>query len=383
MANLSHVPARKNRRGFSFSFKSSHVPAVRVHWILLLFSIMLLSSCATVPKEDKLAVDITVPVEESPVTAQDTPASAEEAPVPVEVKPLPAGDSAKKTVEMLFGGDVTLTWGYLELVPDPYKDIKWPFRKLLGLFSAMDVVMVNCEAAITESDVPVDKQFNFKMDPALTPAFSESGINIVNLANNHVFDYGSQGLADTLSALDAAGVMHVGAGMNLKEAREPVWMSIKGRRVAFLGYGNYSPAEREKPGVAYRYEGHVKRDIKKARKAGADLVVVNFHWGLELAPEPQDSDRKLAYLAIDSGADVVIGHHPHVLQPIEVYKGKVIAFSLGNFVFGGNSKRPSDSILLHVSFDESNDVSYRVVNIRIDPQETKYQPYVTDAVAEK
>jgi len=286
-------------------------------------------------------------------------------------------------IEMLFGGDVTLTYGYLELVPDPYSDIKWPFRKLLDLFSMMDVVMVNCETAITNSREPVEKQFNFKMDPALTSAFSESGIDIVNLANNHVFDFGPEGLADTISALDAAGVRHVGAGMSLREAREPVWMDIKGRRVAFLGYGNYSPAKGDKPGVAYRYAGHVSRDIKRAKRAGADIVVVNFHWGLELATEPQESDRSLAYLAIDSGADVVIGHHPHVLQPIEVYKGKVIAFSLGNFVFGGNSKRPRDSILLQVTVADNNEVAYKVVNIRIDPQETRYQPYIVDIVADK
>jgi len=296
----------------------------------------------------------------------------------------PAQDSLNgQAIEMLFGGDVTLTYGYYELVPDPLSDLKWPFRKLESLFSKMDVVMVNCETAITRSRDAVDKQFNFRMDPALASVFSESGIGIVSLANNHVFDYGSEGLSDTLAALDGAGVRHVGAGMNLREAREPVFMDIKGKRVAFLAYGNYSPARRNKPGVAYRYARHVRKDIKKAKADGADIVVVNFHWGIELAPEPQESDRVLAYMSIDNGADVVIGHHPHVLQPIEIYKGKVIAYSLGNFVFGGNSKRPKDSMLLHVTVSDDNEVSYRMVNIRIDPQETKYQPYITDIVTDK
>jgi len=286
----------------------------------------------------------------------------------------------EQSIEMLFGGDVTLTYGYYELVPDPLGDLKWPFRKLESLFSKMDVVMVNCESAITRSKNSVDKQFNFKMDPALTSVFSESGIDIVTLANNHVYDYGPEGLSDTLAALDVAGVSHVGAGMNLKEAREPVIMNIKGKRVAFLAYGNYSPAKRNKPGVAYRYARHVRKDIRKAKKEGADIIVVNFHWGIELASEPQESDRELAYMSIDNGADVVVGHHPHVLQPIEIYKGKVIAFSLGNFVFGGNSKRPRDSMLLHVKVNNENTVSYREINIRIDPQETRYQPYITDIV---
>jgi len=377
-------PACKLWRGFSFSFKLSPLPSVRGHWILLLAAVLLLGSCATAPNENTLTIiDTNVPVEDSSASVENTPIPFEDAPDTVDVNSLPAEGGGKETVEMLFGGDVTLTWGYLELVPDPYRDIKWPFRRLEKAFSEMDVVMVNCETAITNSGNAVEKQFNFRMDPALVPAFSESGINIVNLANNHVFDYGPEGLADTLAALDSAGVRHVGAGMTLSEAREPVFMDIKGRRVAFLGYGNYSPAERDKPGVAYRYAGHVQRDIRKAKSRGADIVVVNFHWGIELETEPQESDRELAYLAIDNGADVVIGHHPHVLQPVEVYKGKVIAFSLGNFVFGGNSKRPRDSMLLHVSVDGENTVSYNIVNIRIDPQETLYQPYITDIVAGK
>lgn len=278
---------------------------------------------------------------------------------------------------MLFGGDVTLADAYPELAPAPYTDLMWPFMRLQDIFSAMDIVMVNCEAAITTSDDAADKQFVFKMDPRLVGSLVAGGIDIVTLANNHVFDYGVQGLRDTLQALDQAGVAHVGAGMSLREARRPVFRDIKGRRVAFLAYGNYSAAEPGKPGVAYRYRKHVARDVRKAKAHGADIVVVNFHWGIELAPEPQESDRTLAYLAVDSGADVVIGHHPHVVQPIEFYRGKLIAFSLGNFIFGGNSKRPSDSILLHVTIDARGEIGYRVVDIRIDPRQTRYQPFVT------
>lgn len=282
-------------------------------------------------------------------------------------------------VELLFGGDVTLTWGYNELVEKPREDLLWPFRRLQGLFSGMDVVMVNCETAITNSDAASEKRFTFRMDPDLAGIFNASGIDIVTLANNHVYDYGEQGLRDTIDALDEQGVMHVGAGMDLREARRPVVMHIKGRRIAFLGYGNYSPATHDSPGVAYRYKRHVKKDVELAKAAGADIIVVNFHWGIELAPEPQDSDRELAYLAIDSGADVVVGHHPHVVQPVEIYKDKVIAYSLGNFVFGGNSKRPRDSILLHVSVGSDGNVRHRVIDIRIQPEETKYQPYVINS----
>lgn len=307
------------------------------------------------------------------------PSDMEPAASPVESvisEPAEVSSDTSEPIKILFGGDVTLTWGYHELVPDPYGDLKWPFRRLQDLFSAMDVVMVNCENAITKRGKAVVKQFNFRMDPALTAVFSEGGVDIVTIANNHVFDFGPEGLMDTIDALDRAGVLYVGAGMDLDEARKPVVMEIKGKKVAFLAYGNYSPAGRNRPGVAYRYPDHISSDIRKVKSDGADIVVVNFHWGIELAPKPQRSDRKLAYLAIDSGADAVIGHHPHVVQPIEIYKGKVIAYSLGNFVFGGNSKKPKDSILLQVSFSPDGDVTHQVHDIRIHPEETRYQPYL-------
>jgi poly-gamma-glutamate synthesis protein (capsule biosynthesis protein) len=116
--------------------------------------------------------------------------------------------------------------------------------------------------------------------------------------------------------------------------------------------------------------------VKAVKGAGADVVVVNFHWGEELAPEPTERDRALAYLAVESGADIVVGHHPHVLQPVEIHKGSVIAYSLGNLVFGGNSKRPRDSMLLEVTVAADGNITHREVLIRIQPEETLYQPYV-------
>lgn len=234
--------------------------------------------------------------------------------------------------------------------------------------------MVNCENAITKHDIKVPKTFNFKMDPELVEIFRLHKIQ-VTLANNHVFDYGRKGLEDTLKYLDEHGILHVGAGINLAEARKPIIREIEGKKIAFLGYGNYSPAGKNTPGVAYRTPEYVIEDIREAKKDGCDYVVVNFHWGIERATEPTASDRELAHRAIDNGADLIIGHHPHVLQPVEVYKGKVIAYSLGNFVFGGNSRYPRDSMLLEVTFRE-NMLSYKKIPIRIDPRETKYQPYV-------
>ena len=283
---------------------------------------------------------------------------------------------ASGPVTFLFGGDVTLDWGYHELVPQAYRDPGWPFHRLKALIDEADVFMINCENPITLRDEPQDKKFTFQMDPRLISAFTEGGVDIVTLANNHIMDHGPGGLEDTLKILDDNGIAHVGAGMDLREARLPAIMNVSGMKIAFLGYGNFSPAEPDTPGVAYRYPSHVRWDVSKAREGGADIIVVSFHWGVELEPEPTGRDRKLAYLAIDSGADIVVGHHPHVVQPVEVYKGKVIAFSLSNFIFGGNSKRPKDSILLKVIVSPDGDIQHEVIPIRILPEETLYQPYI-------
>lgn len=280
-------------------------------------------------------------------------------------------------VTILFGGDVTLDWGYHELVPQAYDDPGWPFHRLKTLIDEADVFMLNCENPITEREDPQDKQFTFQMDPRLIEAFTEGGVDIVTLANNHIMDHGPVGLEDTLNILDDNGIAHVGAGMDLTGARYPALLNAGGRRIAFLAYGNYSPAGADKPGVAYRYPRYISQDVRAAKQyLGADIIVVNFHWGVELEPEPTERDRKLAYLAIDSGADIVVGHHPHVVQPVEIYKGKVIAFSLSNFIFGGNSKRPKDSILLKVTVSPDGMIEHEVIPIRIFPEETRYQPYV-------
>lgn len=283
-------------------------------------------------------------------------------------------EKAQDPIVMIFGGDVTLGGFYPLLAPEPYEDFDWPFKKLTSVFSEADVIMVNCENAITRSNKKVSKRFNFKMEPELAEIFRRYNIQVA-LANNHVYDYGAEGLVDTLKHLDYYGVKHVGAGLNLGDARRPIIRSVEGKKIAFLAYGNYSPAKGNSPGIAYRNPQHVVEDIKKAKKTGSDYVIVNFHWGIERNTLPTKDDQDLAHFAIDNGADVIVGHHPHVLQPVEIYKGKIIAYSLGNFVFGGNSRHPRDSMLLEVVFNE-NALSYRKIPIRIDPRETRYQPYV-------
>jgi poly-gamma-glutamate capsule biosynthesis protein CapA/YwtB (metallophosphatase superfamily) len=217
---------------------------------------------------------------------------------------------------------------------------------------AYDLMMVNLENAVTRSIDSVDKEFVFKMKPEYLSQLSNAGISIVNCANNHAADFGVEGILETIQYLDLAWIWHTGIGRNLSEAREPVILDVNDVRIGFLGYGGSRNfiASRMQPGTTSRSQWLIVDDIKKLRPL-VDFIVVNLHWGEELETEPSSSQIVLAHRIIESGADLIVGHHPHVLQGIEQYLGKTVAYSLGNFVFGGNSRCVnSETAVLKVRF---------------------------------
>lgn len=194
------------------------------------------------------------------------------------------------------------------------------------IFSADDLTIANFEGTLTDSDEREDKTFAFKAPASYASVLSGSSVEAVNTANNHSHDYGDQGFDDTLAALDDAGIVHFGYD-------ETAVMDIKGIKVGMVGiYELYDHLDREQ---------QLKDNIAKVQADGAQLIVVIFHWGNETETVPDSNQTTLGRMAIDLGADLVCGHHPHVLQGIETYKGKNIVYSLGNFCFGGNSS-PSD-----------------------------------------
>lgn len=194
------------------------------------------------------------------------------------------------------------------------------------IFEADDLSIVNLEGTFTTSEQRDDKQFAFKADPSYAQILTEGDIEAVNLANNHSKDYGNQSYEDTIKAVEDAGITSFGY-------ERTAVMDIKGTKVGLVGIYVL------KDGMAR--EEQLKSNIAAVKEQGAALVIVSFHWGEEKVTSPNDTQKSLAHIAIDNGADLVIGHHPHVLQGIEKYKGKNIAYSLGNFCFGGN-KNPSD-----------------------------------------
>ncbi|MEX2190715.1 MAG: CapA family protein [Bacteroidota bacterium] len=276
-------------------------------------------------------------------------------------------------VTMLFAGDLTLSDNVERFVGmrTGYIFERWKPGK------EADIFMVNLEHPVTTATERVEKKFNFKMSPAYGAILHDAGVTLVNSANNHVFDYGLRGIEDTMRYLDSLGIPYTGIGRNLQEARRPVIMEKKGRKIGFLGYygGGDFAATRDKPGFAPRYTRFIVEDVRKL-KSRVDYVVVNFHWGVERAPLPDDWQVALARRVVDAGADLIIGHHPHVLQGIERYKGAVIAYSLGNFVFGGNSMHTYETAVLKVSL---SDAGAEVDLIPVSIKRWQPQPSTGDA----
>lgn len=199
-------------------------------------------------------------------------------------------------------------------------------QNVKDIFSADDLTIANFEGTLTDSDEREDKTFAFKAPASYASILTGGSVEAVNTANNHSHDYGEQSFDDTLAALDDAGIVHFGYD-------ETAVMDVKGIKVGLVGiYELYDHLEREQ---------QLKDNIAKVKADGAQLIVVIFHWGNETETVPDSNQTTLGRIAIDEGADLVCGHHPHVLQGIETYKGRNIIYSLGNFCFGGNSS-PSD-----------------------------------------
>lgn len=200
------------------------------------------------------------------------------------------------------------------------------FQKVKDIFTADDLTVANMEGTLTTSNDRQQKTFAFKGDPSYTEILTQGGVEATNLANNHSHDYGDQSYEDTIQYLEAAGITTFGYD------RTAV-MDVKGIKVGLIGIYEL------KDGLGRQQQ--VIDTIQAVKDQGAQVIIVSFHWGTEKSNIPDDIQKTLAHLAIDQGADLVVGHHPHVLQGIEKYQGKNIVYSLGNFCFGGN-KNPSD-----------------------------------------
>jgi len=258
------------------------------------------------------------------------------------------------------------------------KGVDYPYENVSAFLLQADIAVGNLEGPVATVGEPVaDKSFTFRPSPEVVKGMAGAGFDVFTLANNHSGDYGHEALLQTLDILKQNGIKFCGAGKNITEARSPAMVKVKGKTFAFLSYSRTYPfeffAEANKPGTANGLPRYFVPDIKKA-KNNADFVVAAFHWSGEYVQQPRHYQRDLAKKAIDAGADVVIGHHPHILQGIEIYKNKPIAHSLGNFVFGTYNQKAKRSVIMRVVFDNNSVKRIELVPINVLNVEVKFQP---------
>ncbi|MFZ4854824.1 MAG: CapA family protein [Desulfuromonadaceae bacterium] len=252
-------------------------------------------------------------------------------------------------------GDIMLAGKWASLLQQ--KGYDYPFNGVRKELAAGDINLANLESPIAKSGKEYSgKKYRFRAEPQVAKALRSAGLNLVTLANNHSMDFGGEALAETLQHLSDNGIAWIGAGENLSEARKMALYTIKGKKIAFLAFSLTQPidffARQDRPGTAPGYEKPVTADIAGARNK-ADYVIVSFHWGKESNATVQQYQRNAAHNAIEAGADVIIGHHPHILQGIERYKNGIIFYSLGNFTFASKSPAADVSAIIRLTMADN------------------------------
>jgi len=231
------------------------------------------------------------------------------------------------------------------------KDFSYLFKNVSSIFRTDDVTIANLETTFTDSTDKEDKQFTFKASSDYAKSLPLGSIEAVNISNNHIYDYKQKGFEDTKLALESVNVNYFGEGSK--------WVTkIKEQSFGFLGYRGWS--------LDKGFLSKLKADIAELKKTNS-VVIINFHWGSENQYYPIGAQKELAYYAIDNGADIILGHHPHVIQGIEQYKNRIIAYSLGNFCFGGNSNpKDKDTFIFQSNFKFTNN-NLTSIGIRVIP----------------
>ncbi len=240
-----------------------------------------------------------------------------------------------RDITLVLVGDVMLADGPGKLI----RSGRDPFAHFASALRDADLSIGNLECVISSKGRAESKPYTFRAPKRALPLLKKY-FSVVSLANNHSGDFGKPAFADMLDTLDRRGISYVGGGRNLRDAHRPFVREIKGKRIGLLAYNGFFPRSFEalpdSPGHAWLDEDYVIDGIRKAKQeSGVDFLIVYPHWGWEYQKTASDRQINMAHLMIDSGADAVVGGHPHVTQNIEIYRGKPIFYSLGNFVFDG------------------------------------------------
>jgi hypothetical protein len=253
----------------------------------------------------------------------------------------------------------------------------YPFAAVLPLLRRTSIVVGNLEGPLARRAEREKRNFSYRVRPDSTGPLVRAGVNVLTLANNHLVDCGRHGVLETIEAVEAAGICRIGAGRGIRDAHRPAILQASGLRIGLLGYywNRRCAATDTLPGSAMDTPECLAADIRNLRWQ-ADRVVVTFHWGIPYEREPLPEDRSKARLAIDLGADVAIGHHPHVIQPFEIYRDKPIFYSVGNFTFGSGNSR-GEGLLLGLRFEPDHTfVAVHPLYVKNRDPRVDYQPKV-------
>lgn len=292
----------------------------------------------------------------------------------------------KNKVTITAVGDITLGSSFNYIFNKIKKEngeeiaLNYPFFKVRKYLDG-SISIANLEGTFTNQTKETIKRFNFKGSPEYAKCLQRGSIELVNLANNHSLDYRREGLEETLENLDKENIFYCGAGKNIEEARKPKIERQNGLKIAFLGYadvGREFTALKEKAGVAPYFEKYLSEDIKNAREE-ANIIVVSLHFGNELRAYPNNRQIEIAHKAIDYGAHIVLGHHPHVIEGVEKYKQGVIFYSLGNFCFGGNiNPKDKDGIIAKIIVSYEGVEDFYIIPIKTSNERNNFQPSYPD-----
>jgi len=257
--------------------------------------------------------------------------------------------------------------------------MEYPFAGIQAILEKADLRFSNLEVPIGTGDslYRAEKTYTFSLDPRYKEALRHGGFEVVSLANNHIMDYGHHLADSTVYHLDELGIHSVGYGINREGATTPAIRDV-GIKVGFLAYSMTFPesfwATDSTAGTAYPFLPYFKPKIQ-ALDSQVDFTVISFHWGAENSDSTKQYQQMYAHQAIDAGADLILGHHPHIWQGVEQYKGKLIAYSLGNLCFGSYSEHAKKSGLLEVSFGPDTVYSAKIHPINVDNMNVLFQPH--------
>jgi len=282
-----------------------------------------------------------------------------------------SSDLSLGPVYLVAVGDISFSRS-VERVVKAEKDFNYPFLKVKEFLNSGDIVFANLETPITPGREIRSGEMIFRSNPETALALRQAGFNILSLANNHTMNFGEKGLADTFNYLSQQGIEYVGAGWDEAQAYSAKILQVKGFKFAFLAYsdGSFTPASYGAKvgrfGIALLDEKKLVDSVRDVREK-ADFVIVSMHAGQEYTLEPNSLQINFAHKAVDAGADIVIGHHPHVVQRAEKYKGKYIFYSLGNFVFDQMwSDETRKGLAIKVEFNKSGIGKIFLFPIRIE-----------------